>query len=283
MFVFVVVSLIMDKGVIHNVSASESSQSQELRALASSADSDYWEIPEFNSSSVEPDRNVKIDKKEIEGKSFDANFEAEEDQESSEVTAPPPSKSVSVTPSSNGKQISVSTARKQLAHGPAVTWNGCDKSAAIQGGFDNSCGQAMLFPGLAKHMNDHYLKCINVAAGKAGYRPVVKVFVGHMGTYNDRDKRGGSGLSLHAYARAIDMAKVTMTDDTGNKTSFSEHVRDYKGKNKIIYDEFRDCWKQSLGSKCSGQKGSIGIPSSRLGGNNLHNDHIHLEFPFCAG
>ena len=114
-----------------------------------------------------------------------------------------------------------------------------------------------------------------------------KIFINHYGSYNDRAARGTNRLSLHAYARALDIVNFNLLDETGRITRISTNVRNYRGTTKIFYDEFRQCWKEKMPASCTPNqteyKGSIGIPQSPLGGNNLHNDHIHLSYALCGG
>ena len=89
-----------------------------------------------------------------------------------------------------------------------------------------------------------------------------KVFLRHLGTYNNRNARGSNSLSMHAYARAIDIAKFILYDREGRMTQVSTNVKDYEGQTKVFYDSFRQCWKDSLLSSCTPgkreYKGSVG-------------------------
>ncbi|MGZ3770459.1 MAG: hypothetical protein ACXVCP_18410 [Bdellovibrio sp.] len=177
----------------------------------------------------------------------------------------------------------------KLAHGPGIVWNGCDKNAKVQGGYDSdtTCGHATLYPGYADHLNKYFFGCVDKAAADAGYEQPQKVFLRHLGTYVDRNARNSTELSMHAYGRAIDIAKFILYDRLGAVTQVSTNLRDFKGATVKFYNSFRECWKETLPSTCRpGDReyvGSIGIPKSALGGNDLHNDHIHLSFPLCAG
>lgn len=177
----------------------------------------------------------------------------------------------------------------QLANGPGLTWNGCNKDAIVRGGYDSDtkCGNGTVLPAYADHLNRHFFGCVEKGAFDAGYTQPQRVFIRHWGTYVNRNARGSTSLSMHAYARAIDVVKFIMVDRNGKSTIVSTNVRDFKGTTVKFYNSFRQCWKDSMPSKCKpGQReysGSIGIPGSALGGNSLHNDHIHLSFPFCAG
>lgn len=177
----------------------------------------------------------------------------------------------------------------KLAHGPGVTWNGCDNDAKVRGGYDSDikCGNGTLLPGYADHLNKYFFSCAEKAAADANYKQPQRIFLRHMGTYNNRNARNSSQLSMHAYARAIDIAKFSLYDRLGSVTQVSTHLRDFKGATVKFYNSFRQCWKESMPSTCRPGKreysGSIGIPKSALGGNSLHNDHIHLSFPLCAG
>lgn len=186
--------------------------------------------------------------------------------------------------------FSFATKVEELAHDKAVKWDGCSKNAFVKGGYDSdtTCGKAYIhYPKFAQHLDKYFYTCVADAAKLIGFNKPENIFINHMGTYNDRDARGSNTLSMHAYARAIDIAYLNITDASGKKIRISSNVRDYKGINKKFYDEFRQCWKETMPKSCekggSESIGSIGIPSSALGGNSLHNDHIHLSFPKCAG
>jgi hypothetical protein len=177
----------------------------------------------------------------------------------------------------------------QLAHDRAVRWDGCQKSFSSQGGYnsDSRCGRGFLHPKFAEHLNAYFFRCVQDAAMTAGYSQPSYVFIRHLGTYNDRVARNSTRLSNHAYARAMDIAYFNLYDEEGSRIRVSTLLRDYSEEQAAFYDEFRDCWKESIEEQCNpGQteyKGSIGHRSSKLGGNSLHNDHIHLSFPICAG
>jgi hypothetical protein len=176
-----------------------------------------------------------------------------------------------------------------LAHGPAKRWDGCKRGYKTRGGFnsDSRCGRGYFHPSVGKGLNRNFHKCSFDAARKAGYPSIEKIFINHLGTYNDRRARNSKRLSNHAYARAMDIKNFNLVDKRGRKHKVSTLLRDYKGKQAKFYDGFRQCWKDSLPSRCRpGQreyKGSVGHKASKLGGNTLHNDHIHLAFPTCAG
>lgn len=192
-------------------------------------------------------------------------------------------------PPINGLYFSFKPGTTQLAYGPGKTWNGCDSAAIVRGGYDSDtkCGNGTIHPNYATHLNKHFFGCVETAALAANYPQPERVFIRHWGTYVNRNARNSSSLSMHAYARAIDIVKFLIYDRTGGVTSVSTHVRDFKGTTKTFYNAFRQCWKDTMPTKCRpGQReyaGSIGIPGSALGGNDLHNDHIHLSFPLCAG
>lgn len=177
----------------------------------------------------------------------------------------------------------------KLAHGPAVTWLGCEKEAAVKGGYNSNttCGRAYFHPRFEEQLNKEFFRCVEEAAFAADLSQPREVFVHHLGSYNDRTARGSSSLSMHAYARALDIAMFNLYDREGKITRISTNVRDYQGPTKIFYDHFRQCWREKMPSSCTSShaeyKGSIGIPGSPLGGNSLHNDHIHLSLALCAG
>lgn len=175
-----------------------------------------------------------------------------------------------------------------LAHDSAKIWNGCDATAAVKGGYnsDSSCGNAYVHPGFGEHLNDFFMSCIDKAAYDNNYPQPVRTFIRHMGSYNDRNARNSTSLSMHAYARALDVAAVRLFDVEGKLKVFDTNIMFYKESNAGFYDAFRECWRKTFPTCKSGQReyvGSIGHPDSDLGGNTLHNDHIHLSFPFCAG
>lgn len=188
-----------------------------------------------------------------------------------------------------GFNFSFNSGTKELAYGPGVTWNGCDPNAMVMGGYDSDtkCGNGTVYPGYAEHLDKNFFRCVEVASADANYRQPERVFIRHWGTYVDRNARNSSSLSMHAYARAIDIVKFILYDRMGGTTQVSTHVRDFKGSTAKFYNSFRQCWKDTLPSSCKpGQReyiGSIGISGSALGGNSLHDDHIHLSYPLCAG
>ncbi|MNK01242.1 hypothetical protein D3C87_190370 [compost metagenome] len=192
-------------------------------------------------------------------------------------------------PATTDVYFSFKSGTSQLAHGPGKVWDGCAKTAMVKGGYnsDTKCGNGTVLPKYAEHLNKHFFGCVETAAADANFKQPERIFIRHWGTYVDRDARGSTSLSMHAYARAIDIVKFILYDRTGAATQVSTHVRDFKGATAKFYNSFRQCWKETLPSACRpGQReysGSIGIPGSALGGNSLHNDHIHLSFPFCAG
>lgn len=199
-----------------------------------------------------------------------------------EVTPPPVQVSLKNTFAIENRQYS-------LAHGPAWRWLGCDKTKMSQGGYnsDSQCGTAFLHPAFINNLQEDFYVCVTAAAREAGYPDPSRVFIRHVGSYNDRPVRNGTRLSNHAYARALDITNFNLYDSKGRLSRVSTYQRDYAGNQAVFYDEFRSCWKASLPSNCQpGQteyKGSIGHNSSELGGNSLHNDHLHLSYPLCAG
>lgn len=189
----------------------------------------------------------------------------------------------SIPPKVRRRHLSLGGIR-HLSHGPAHMWDGCARDAIIRGGKGNRCGVDHVHPAFAKHLEYHFMNCVKAAAAAAGLPEPARAFIQHSGCYANRSKRGGRGTSLHAHARALDINGIVLQDDGGNTIGrMSSHVYQYSGKNKAMYDQFRSCWREKLPRRCAGQIGSIGIPSSRLGGNRLHIDHIHLEFPLGCG
>ena len=81
----------------------------------------------------------------------------------------------------------------------------------------------------------------------------MKVFLRHVGTYNDRPVRNGQRLSMHAYARALDITNFNLFDERDNLIQVSTHIRDYVDKNAVFYDEFRQCWAESIPDSCDDQ------------------------------
>lgn len=188
----------------------------------------------------------------------------------------------------NSADFSLSEQSYKLAHGPAQIWNGCDSNATVMGGYnsDSKCGKGYFHPIFAAHLNKHLFTCVERASLETNLPNPTRIFIRHLGTYNNRNGRQTSSLSMHAYARALDIAQFNLYDDSGNVTRISNEMKNYSGATATFYDTFRKCWKDSLPSSCRpGQKefnGSIGHPKSALGGNSLHAGHIHLSFPFCA-
>jgi hypothetical protein len=209
----------------------------------------------------------------------------------SELPAEPPTEPIP-TPNEPVDPLvffSVGIIRTQLANGPALTWNGCEPSAIIRGGYDSdsTCGKAYLHPSFADHLNKHFFSCIEKASSDANLPRPESMFIRHIGTYNNRNSRGSTTLSLHAYAKGIDLAKFILFNANGSTTVINNTMKNYSGANGAFYDSFRQCWKDSLPATCKpGQReyqGSIGHPNSAMGGNSLHTGHIHLTFPPCAG
>ena len=185
--------------------------------------------------------------------------------------------------------FSINRTPVRLAHGSAVTWDGCSKPALIKGGYgsDKSCGKAYFHQKFEGQMNKQFFLCVERGANKANLAQPQRVFVNHDGSYNNRKARNSKRLSMHAYARALDIAAFNLVDAAGKVTKISTNVRNFRGTTKVFYNEFRQCWKEAMPKSCRNgmteAKGSIGIPSSALGGNKLHNDHIHLSYAPCAG
>lgn len=182
----------------------------------------------------------------------------------------------------------INPSRAQLALGPGQFWEGCSGEQFVKGGYDSDsvCGRAYFHPRFAEVLNKDFLPCVRTAASAAGLPRPERVFLRHFGSYNNRNARGSSVKSMHAYARALDIVNFNLVDAAGKTTRVSTHVRDYKGKAAVFYDRFRSCWSSKMPAKCKGQRegsGSIGHPESLMGGNTLHNDHIHLSYPLCAG
>lgn len=191
-------------------------------------------------------------------------------------------------PTKPGGDFAASSEVVKLANGPAQIWDGCDLSAKVRGGYesDTKCGIGYFHPDFVEHLNTYFFPCIERAALSANFPQPSRVFIRHLGTYVNRNGRNSSTLSMHAYARAIDLAKLNLFDTQGTLTPVKLTMKDYSGANAKFYDSFRECWKDTLPTKCTPNqreyKGSIGHPKSALGGNGLHTAHIHLSFPLCA-
>lgn len=176
-----------------------------------------------------------------------------------------------------------------LARGPAWRWDGCAVEKASQGGYnsDSQCGRAYFHPLFADQLNAMFFSCVTQAAEDSGIPRPEKIFIRHLGSYNDRTARNSTRTSNHAYARAWDIVNFNLYHSWGERTRISTLLRDYVDEQADFYDGFRDCWMESLPSGCSPghteYKGSVGHRASKLGGNTLHNDHLHLSFPLCAG
>ena len=196
---------------------------------------------------------------------------------------------MSIAPLAAAADFSVGSQLFKLDYGQAQKWNGCDTSARVVGGYssDSKCGSGYFLPAFARHLNSYFFSCVDKAAVRAKIARPSRIFLRHLGTYVSRNGRGSSSLSMHAYARAIDIAQFNLYDSQGRVTSMSNAMRDYKGATAVFYDSFRQCWKDTLPKSCvpgkAEYKGSIGHPKSALGGNSLHTGHIHLSFPMCAG
>ena len=181
----------------------------------------------------------------------------------------------------------VETKEFKLAHNRALRWNGCSLSQEAMGGPSNRCGDAFLEGDFHRNLNLSFGQCVRNAAGTAGYPEPVRFFIQHVGTYSNRRIRNGRELSLHARARAMDIVRFHLFNREGVRYVVSADKRHYRGKQAVFYDEFRDCWRASLPGNCAFSQrgehlGSIGHPASKLGGDSLHNDHLHLSFPLCA-
>ncbi len=175
-----------------------------------------------------------------------------------------------------------------LARGEALRWNGCYTDQKVMGGYvvNKGCGNAFLHKDFYNNLNLVFFRCVQNSAQTAGYPQPVRVFIHHLGTYSNRQARNGGGLGLHALASAMDIVKFELFDSSGNSQVISTFKRHYNGSQAVFYDEFRDCWKESLPGECTpGQieyQGSIGHQASKLGGSSLNNDHLHLSLPYCA-
>lgn len=180
--------------------------------------------------------------------------------------------------------MKIQSQRIQLRLGPGVWWDGCGQ-ALVQGGRgkgsekrDAKCDRERLHPNFARHMEKHFYACAVEGARKAGLSEPAKVFVNYDASYVVRPIRGSSRWSEHAFARALDIYSISVTDQNGHRTWIDMNVKNYrKPYNAKFYNGFRACWKRTFKSRRC--KGSIGIPHSELGGNSAHLDHLHLELP----
>jgi hypothetical protein len=150
---------------------------------------------------------------------------------------------------------------------------------------DERCTRERMHQGMAEHMNQHFLGCVQAAAEAAGMEKPEKIHINHMGCHVVRTVRGSSTMSLHSHGRALDIGAIIFKP-SGRRVSM--HVREARGPNRDFYNSLRACWARSLPAACrngSGREafGSIGYPGSQGPGNNDHNDHLHLSFPPCAG
>ncbi len=217
---------------------------------------------------------------------IDDDFEAPEEEKEEEIIdmKPPVQETASLE-----NTFFIESQTFSLARGPAKRWDGCKQNYRSEGGYDSDlkCGRAFIEEKFSRNLNKIFYKCTFSAAKDAKYPDPQKVFINHLGSYNDRLARGSSRLSHHAYARALDIKNFNLVDAAGKNYKVSTLLRDYNGQQAVFYDSFRQCWKDSMPSSCKPSdteyKGSIGHTSSKLGGNSLHNDHIHLSFPLCAG
>lgn len=222
--------------------------------------------------------------------SIGEDFEAPEDETKQEVIEepqPPAEEPLPDKPFENSFFFEQQSFN--LAHNSALRWDGCEANYQSNGGYnsDTRCGRAFIEQLFAYNLNEVFFACVHQSALAAGYPKPRRVFINHLGSYNDRRARNSTRLSNHAYARALDIKHFILIDDSGKRHRVSTLLRDYVGQQARFYDAFRDCWRESLPTSCrpgsSEYLGSIGHGSSKLGGNSLHNDHIHLSFPLCAG
>lgn len=167
---------------------------------------------------------------------------------------------------------------------------------------NQDCSPLPMDKGFAKHMDKYLLKCVQLAAAHAGFGTVARMHVHHMGCFADRQMNtmsGPQGVSLHAHARALDISGFSLYPPGGGSPRFVSANKKEADKHPdiLFYREFRRCWAYSLkkatGGACGSDgrgMGSIGFEGSgtevdgnMLYDNSKHNDHIHLEYPMCAG
>ncbi|MFV3407990.1 hypothetical protein ACNH6C_05260 [Bdellovibrio bacteriovorus] len=105
----------------------------------------------------------------------------------------------------------------------------------------------------------------------------------------DSDTKCGNGTVLPAYAEHLNKHFFGCVEKGSLAAGYSQPDRVFiRHWGTYVNRNARNSSSLSMhASKCRpGQReysGSIGIPGSELGGNSLHNDHIHLSFPFCPG
>ena len=166
-----------------------------------------------------------------------------------------------------------------------LRWNGCEKNQLIMGGYvrngNRGCGKAFLQQDFYNHLSRFFFQCIQYSAKSAGYPKPVKVFIHHLGTYSNHQRR-----SLHFQARAMDITHFELSTDSGHSYTISTSKRDYQGGKAVFYDSFRNCWRASLPEQCAQGRdeylGSVGHKASKLGGYSLNNDNLHVSLPHCA-
>jgi hypothetical protein len=167
----------------------------------------------------------------------------------------------------------------------------CDQqgqsSARITLGYnsDTRCTRERMHEGMARHMDEHFLRCVQDAAEAVGMQRPERIHINHMGCHNVRTVAGSNTMSLHSYGRALDIGAIIFKP-SGERVSM--HVRHADSRNRSFYNSIRVCWARSLPENCrtrGGREafGSIGYPGSNGPGNDSHNDHLHLSFPPCAG
>ena len=102
----------------------------------------------------------------------------------------------------------------KLAHGTAQFWEGCSSNGLVKGGYgsDTRCGNAYFHPTFSKQMQSRFYLCAERAAAKANVGRPSRIFMRHDGSYNNRNARNSKRLSMHAYARAIDIASFNLYD-----------------------------------------------------------------------
>lgn len=210
-----------------------------------------------------------------------------------------------ISPGTTGMALSQD---KPGANGPLQFWDACNPKSKVRGGYfdlddmnlkNNSknrmeagvkCRGTWIHPKLAEQMDKYMLTCAQQGAQAAGLKAPASVFINHVGGYNNRRSRANSSLkSVHAYGKALDIAAIDLVGSNGQVQRMSMNQAEYKGSQggdtqSRFYDAFRSCWKNN--TRCpsgrlvgSSQNASVGCPASHFGGNGLHIDHLHLEYP----
>ncbi len=162
------------------------------------------------------------------------------------------------------------------------------KMPKITSGFnqDEKCTEDKMHAGMKKHMDEHFLGCVQKSADAAGLPKPESIHINHMGCYNERNKRGSGQRSLHSLGRALDIGAIIFKP---SGTKMKMHVNQSNDpKNLQFYSELRKCWANTLPASCRTGRaeegfGSVGHWRSGRPADSNHSDHLHLAYPPCAG